>query len=212
MAQERKPSANAPCNPARSADSSNDSTISPRALTRSAASITRSYNISGRTMCRSNSRGLAWVAIRSASRKPRVMTSTVRSPLRSSSALVATVVPIFTQATRCAGIDSSGASPSSRRMPSTAASGYCDGFSDKSLWVCSAPSGAHPTMSVKVPPRSIQNCHRVLMPRDSRPHPLAARPRSRATRWHTRLKIPRRGRMPCATNARPIDSRRSGCR
>ena len=34
--------------------------------------------------------------MRSASRKPRVMKSTVRSPLRSSSALVATVVPIFT--------------------------------------------------------------------------------------------------------------------
>jgi hypothetical protein len=40
--------------------------------------------------------------MRSASRKPRVVTSSVRSPLRSSSALVATVVPIFTQST-CAG-------------------------------------------------------------------------------------------------------------
>ena len=32
-----------------------------------------------------------------------------------------------------------GANPSSRRIPSTAASGYCDGFSDSSFSVCSAP-------------------------------------------------------------------------
>ena len=50
-------------------------------------------------MWRSNKRGLACVAILSASRKPRVITNKVRSPLRSNSALVATVVPIFTQAT-----------------------------------------------------------------------------------------------------------------
>src|SRR5436305_725224 len=37
--------------------------------------------------------------MRSASRKPRVVTSSVFSPLRSSSALVATVVPIFTHST-----------------------------------------------------------------------------------------------------------------
>ena len=37
--------------------------------------------------------------MRSASRKPRVVTSSVGSPLRSSSALVATVVPIFTHST-----------------------------------------------------------------------------------------------------------------
>ena len=54
-------------------------------------------------MWRSNSFGRAWVAIRSASRKPRVVTSSVRSPRRSRSAFVATVVPIFTQAT-CAGV------------------------------------------------------------------------------------------------------------
>ena len=41
--------------------------------------------------------------MRSASPKPRVMTSAVRSPLRSSSALVATVVPIFTASIAAAG-------------------------------------------------------------------------------------------------------------
>ncbi len=86
-------------------------------------------------MCRSNSLGLACVAMRNASRKPRVITSTVGSPLRSSSALVATVVPIFTQATSSGVIDSSRPSLSSRRMPSTAASGYRPGFSDKSFKV-----------------------------------------------------------------------------
>ena len=74
-------------------------------------------------MRRSNSRGLAWVAMRSASRKPRVITSTVRSPRRSSSALVATVVPIFTQSTWAGVIASPGCRPSKRLMPSTAASG-----------------------------------------------------------------------------------------
>ena len=60
--------------------------------------------------------------MRSASRKPRVVTSSVRSPLRSSSALVATVVPIFTQSTCCGVIGAPAGSCSSRRMPSTAAS------------------------------------------------------------------------------------------
>ncbi|MNR06346.1 hypothetical protein D3C85_1224150 [compost metagenome] len=41
-------------------------------------------------------------------------------------------------------------------MPSTAASAYCSGLTDSSLPVCKAPSGARATMSVKVPPRSIQ--------------------------------------------------------
>jgi hypothetical protein len=47
-------------------------------------------------IARSNSRGRAWLPIRSASAKPRLTISSVRSPLRSSSALVATVVPILT--------------------------------------------------------------------------------------------------------------------
>ena len=46
--------------------------------------------------------------MRSASRKPRVVTSSVGSPLRSSSALVATVVPIFTHST-CVGVIGSSA-------------------------------------------------------------------------------------------------------
>src|SRR5262245_12047293 len=43
-------------------------------------------------------------------------------------------------------------------MPATAASRYCSGFSESSLWVTSEPSGRLATTSVKVPPRSIQNC------------------------------------------------------
>jgi hypothetical protein len=74
---------------------------------------------------------------------------------------VATVVPIFTHST-CAGvIGSPGFRPSRWRMPATAASRYCSGFSESSLCVTSDPSGRRPTMSVKVPPRSIQNCQRV---------------------------------------------------
>ncbi len=46
-------------------------------------------------------------------------------------------------------------------MPAIAASAYCSGFSDSSLWVTSEPSGRRATMSVKVPPRSIQNCQRA---------------------------------------------------
>ena len=47
--------------------------------------------------------------MRSASAKPRVITSAVRSPVRSSSALVATVVPIFTASIAPAGIGAPGA-------------------------------------------------------------------------------------------------------
>ena len=50
-------------------------------------------------------------------RKPRVVTNTVRSPLRSSSALVATVVPIFTASMSVDGQGAPGATPSSSRMP-----------------------------------------------------------------------------------------------
>ena len=66
--------------------------------------------------------GRAWYPIRSASRKPRVAISSVRSPLRSSSALVATVVPILTAPIRSAGIASPAPQPRKRRMPSIAAS------------------------------------------------------------------------------------------
>jgi hypothetical protein len=97
--------------------------------------------------------------MRSASRKPRVVTSSVGSPLRSSKALVATVVPIFTHSTWSGVIGSPAASPSRWRMPATAASRYCSGLSESSLCVARVPSGRRPTTSVKVPPRSIQNCH-----------------------------------------------------
>src|ERR1700681_4637841 len=53
----------------------------------------------GRRISRSKRRGRVWLPIRSASAKPRLTTRRVRSPRRSSSALVATVVPIFTAAT-----------------------------------------------------------------------------------------------------------------
>ena len=53
----------------------------------------------GSAIARSNRRGRAWLPMRSASAKPRLTTSSVRSPLRSSSALVATVVPILTRST-----------------------------------------------------------------------------------------------------------------
>ncbi len=121
--------------------------------------------------------------MRSASRKPRVVTSSVGSPLRSSSALVATVVPIFTDST-CSGVIGSPAPrPSRRRMPATAASRYCSGLSESSFSVVSVPSGRLPTTSVKVPPRSIQNCQRRsgdgLMVCSVRPSPRRAAPRTR---------------------------------
>src|SRR6202521_6222434 len=53
-------------------------------------------------------------------------------------------------------------------MPAIAASQYRSGLSDKSLWVTRRPSGVRATMSVKVPPRSIQNCQRFIMLRLSK--------------------------------------------
>src|SRR5918996_2126988 len=98
--------------------------------------------------------------MRNASPKPRVIANAVRSPVRSSSALVATVVPIRTTSIRSAGMRVPESMPSSARMPATAASGYWVGFSDSSLWVTRLPSGRRATRSVNVPPRSIQNCQR----------------------------------------------------
>jgi hypothetical protein len=49
------------------------------------------------------------------------------SPLRSSSALVATVVPIFTASMRSTGIGASFGTPRRWRMPAIAASRYCPG-------------------------------------------------------------------------------------
>src|SRR5919106_5959133 len=98
--------------------------------------------------------------MRNASPKPRVIANAVRSPVRSSSALVATVVPIRTTSIRSVGMRVPGSMPSRTRMPATAASGYWFGFSDSSLWVTRLPSGRRATRSVNVPPRSIQNCQR----------------------------------------------------
>src|SRR6516162_2773687 len=95
--------------------------------------------------------------MRSASRKPLVVTSAVRAPLRSSSALVATVVPILTALMSASGNGSPGSSPMRSRMPCTAASAYASGFSESSLCATSVPSGRRPITSVNVPPRSIQN-------------------------------------------------------
>jgi len=53
-----------------------------------------------------------------------VVSSSVRSPLRSKSALVATVVPILTKSILSAGMESPGDKPSSVRMACTAASSY----------------------------------------------------------------------------------------
>jgi hypothetical protein len=60
--------------------------------------------------------------MRKASPKPRVMNSTVGSPLRSSSALVATVVPIFTASMEAAGIGCPACNPIACLMPAIAAS------------------------------------------------------------------------------------------
>ena len=99
--------------------------------------------------------------MRSASLNPWVMTKSVGSPLRSSNALVATVVPIFTHSTSSGVTASPDFKPSKWRIPATAASLYCSGFSLSSLWVTKVPSGFLPTTSVNVPPRSIQNCQRL---------------------------------------------------
>src|SRR6266581_4581150 len=133
---------------------------SPRAPTRSAASTTREYSSSGRTICRSKIFGRSWYAISSASANPAVMTSTVGSPVRSSSAFVATVLPSRTSAIRSAGIAAPGGTPSRWRIPATAGSAYRAGFSDSSLCTASVPSGRRATTSVNVPPLSTQNSQR----------------------------------------------------
>src|SRR6185503_8816223 len=93
----------------------------------------------------------------------RVLKRTVRAPLRSSSALVATVVPIFTASMTSEGILAPFFRERSSRMPASAASRQRPGFSDSSLCVTRVPSGRRPTMSVNVPPRSIQNCQPLMV-------------------------------------------------
>ena len=116
------PRARAAAKAARAAGSSSGSISAPRTSTRPPISTTSSYSRLGRVIARSNSRGRAWLPMRSASAKPWLTTSRVRSPLRSSSALVATVVPILTHSTVPGGIGASSASPSTVLMPAIAAS------------------------------------------------------------------------------------------
>jgi len=86
-----------------------------------------------------------------------VIASASRSPLRSRSAFVATVVPIRTSAT------SPPSSSSTRRIASSAASSYRPGFSDSSFSTRSRPSDERATTSVKVPPRSMAKVHASFM-------------------------------------------------
>ena len=122
MAQARSPSATAAPKAARAAPSSSASISAPSTPTRPGSSATRSYSRLGSVTLRSNRRGRAWLPMRSRSPKPRLTTSRVRSPLRSSRALVATVVPIFTWSISPGGIGASAATPSTCLMPAMAAS------------------------------------------------------------------------------------------
>ena len=115
---------------------------------------TRAYSISGSTMSSAKMSGRCWPPMRMASSSPAVMTSTVGSPRRSSSAFVATVVPILT------------AAMAARRRAQRPAAARCrrrlrprsgSGSTDKSFSVLSSPAGVRATTSVNVPPRSIQN-------------------------------------------------------
>ena len=97
---------------------------------------------------------------------PFQMNRSTRLPVRGT--LVATVVPIFTASIPSSGRGASRPRPRSSRIPWSAASRYCSGFSDRSLWIRISPSGVRATMSVKVPPRSIQNCHFACIVRSLR--------------------------------------------
>ena len=99
---------------------------------------------------KSYSDGRVCRASSSRSSKPAVVTSAVRAPLRSSSALVATVVPCTSTVSRCVHPPSRHAprSTSPCRMDREGSSGV-DGI----LWTRS-PSGPSITRSVKVPPVS----------------------------------------------------------
>src|SRR5438876_11573480 len=78
------------------------------------------------------------------SRKPSVVTKAVLAPLRSSSALVATVDPCTTSARR---------PPLARSMPSKITAAGAAGF-DRSLKLSSLPPSCRTTKSVNVPPVS----------------------------------------------------------
>jgi hypothetical protein len=66
--------------------------VYPTSVTRSSTSTIALNSGLGRRMFRSKIFGRAWFPMTSASRRPRVMNSACFSPLRSSSAFVATVV------------------------------------------------------------------------------------------------------------------------
>ena len=154
IATARRPRRRASASASTSAGSSSGSSTCPAESMRSRASIARAYSMGGSRIARAKMSGRCCCPIRSTSRKPRVVTSSVGSPLRSSNALVATVVPRRT--------DSTCTSPGALRrttspMPRMAGSPGWDGSRDSTLWVWSRPSGSRATMSVKVPPRSMAN-------------------------------------------------------
>ena len=88
-------------------------------------------------------------------RNPCVIASSSGSPARSSSALVATVVPIRNSQAGSLARRSAAGSP----RPPHRRSGR--DLRDSSLAVTIRPSGCRATTSVKVPPRSIQKCQPV---------------------------------------------------
>src|SRR6266480_6752148 len=92
--------------------------------------------------------------MRSASPKPAVVTSTTGSPLRVSSALVATVVPTFTAVTAR---DAAHASRIARAAPRPGSPAAPPALAEGTLRTCSSPAGERPMTSVNVPPRSSQN-------------------------------------------------------
>ena len=81
--------------------------IPEKSLTRSAASTTRSYSRLGRLISRSKMSGLAWFPMARRSPNPSVTTSADRAPSRSSSAFVATVVPMRIHSMRSVGTGAS---------------------------------------------------------------------------------------------------------
>ena len=191
MATELNPSARACVSPRRATSSSSSTSTSPSAVTRSSISKTSAYSISGRSMSRAKRSGRVWYPILRTSANPAVVTKRVGSPCRSSSALVATVVPILTVSIWSSGIGSFGARSKRSLMPCTAASEYWRGLSERSLWVTNDPSGSRPTMSVKVPPRSIQKFQPLFI--DSghlyRPHVTDVTRLLNRNRWYTKLRF-----------------------
>ena len=88
-------------------DSEEPPSTPEKSLTRSAASTTRSYSRLGRLISRSKMSGLAWFPMARRSPYPSVTTSADRAPSRSSSAFVATVVPMRIHSMRSVGTGAS---------------------------------------------------------------------------------------------------------